>query len=164
MSGSKEEKLPHPTQKPVDLMRRSIVNHGIQGDGVYEPFGGSGTTLAACELTGRTCTCIEIEPRYCDVIVTRWQNLTARRRCSVRTKPPYAPSDNDRCMVRNMAAAGIAANCIHRCLPNRPKSEKTFRKAFREELDTSADIVSAKAISNLVVAIDAGQAWRFVSG
>jgi len=77
----------------------------------------------------------------------------------VRTKPPYEPSDNDRCMVRNMAAAGIAANCIHRCLPNRPKSEKTFRKAFREELDTSADIVSAKAISNLVVAIDAGQAW-----
>lgn len=62
-------------------------------------------------------------------------------------------------MVRNMAAAGIAANCIHRCLPNRPKSEKTFRKAFREELDTSADIVSAKAISKLVVAIDAGQAW-----
>jgi DNA modification methylase len=79
MSGSKEEKLPHPTQKPVDLMRRSIVNHGIQGDGVYEPFGGSGTTLAACELTGRTCTCIEIEPRYCDVIVTRWQNLTGKK-------------------------------------------------------------------------------------
>jgi DNA modification methylase len=78
MSGSKEEKLPHPTQKPVDLMRRSLVNHGAAGDVVYEPFGGSGTTLAACELTGRVCICTEIEPRFVDVIVTRWQNLTGK--------------------------------------------------------------------------------------
>ena len=56
-------------------MERPIKNH----DGaVYEPFGGSGTTLMACETLGRNCYCIEIEPRFVDVIVTRWQNFTGR--------------------------------------------------------------------------------------
>lgn len=71
-------------------------------------------------------------------------------------RPSYSPSENDRALVRNMAAAGLAANNIQRCLPTAPKSEKTFRKAFRSELDTSADIVTAKAISKLVVKIDQG--------
>ena len=61
---SKEEKLPHPTQKPLDLMRRPIANHGERGDVVYEPFGGSGNN-DGCGATERTriCCCIEIEPR-----------------------------------------------------------------------------------------------------
>jgi len=74
-SGSKEEKFDHPTQKPIALMERPIKNH----DGaVYEPFGGSGTALMASETLGRNCYCIEIEPRFVDVIVTRWQNFTGR--------------------------------------------------------------------------------------
>jgi len=74
-SGSKEEKFDHPTQKPIALMERPIKNH----DGaVYEPFGGSGTTLMACETLGRNCYAIEIEARFVDVIVTRWQNFTGR--------------------------------------------------------------------------------------
>ena len=74
-SGSKAEKFDHPTQKPIALMERPIKNH----DGaVYEPFGGSGTTLMACETLGRNCYSIEIEPRFVDVIVTRWQNFTGR--------------------------------------------------------------------------------------
>jgi DNA modification methylase len=74
-SGSKEEKFDHPTQKPIALMERPIKNH----DGaVYEPFGGSGTTLMACETLGRNCYSIEIEPRFVDVIVTRFQNFTGR--------------------------------------------------------------------------------------
>ncbi len=74
-SGSKEEKFDHPTQKPITLMERPIKNH----DGaVYEPFGGSGTTLMASETLGRNCYSIEIEPRFVDVIVTRWQNFTGR--------------------------------------------------------------------------------------
>ena len=73
-------------------------------------------------------------------------------------RPPYTPSDNDRALVRNMAAAGLCHEAIQRCLPTGPKIE-TFRKVFRTELDTSANIVSAKAISKLVVAIDHGDAW-----
>jgi DNA modification methylase len=55
MGASKEEKCDHPTQKPVELMRRPILNHTKRGAAVYDPFLGSGTTLIAAEMTGRVC-------------------------------------------------------------------------------------------------------------
>jgi DNA modification methylase len=79
MGGSDEQKFDHPTQKPVELMRRPILNHTNRGELVYEPFLGSGTTLAAAELTDRVCCGLELDPKYCDVIVERWQNLTGRQ-------------------------------------------------------------------------------------
>jgi len=69
-------KQDHPTQKPVELMRRSILNHTQPTELVYEPFLGSGTTLAAAELTGRACLGMEIDPKYVDVVVKRWQALS----------------------------------------------------------------------------------------
>ena len=60
-------------------MRRPILNHTGQGELVYDPFLGSGSTLIAAELTGRVCCGTELDPRYCDVIVERWQNLTGRQ-------------------------------------------------------------------------------------
>ncbi|MBK9170689.1 MAG: DNA modification methylase [Bryobacterales bacterium] len=78
MGGSGEEKVDHPTQKPVELMRRPILNHTRRGEIVYEPFLGSGTTLAAAELTERICCGIELDPKYVDVVVQRWQNLTGK--------------------------------------------------------------------------------------
>ncbi len=74
-------------------------------------------------------------------------------------RPQYVPTDADRALVRNMAAAGIRQNAIQRCMPRAPKSDKTFRRVFRTELDTSQDIVSAKAVSKCISAIDAGEAW-----
>jgi DNA modification methylase len=79
MGGSDEEKFDHPTQKPVDLMRRPILNHTKRGELVYEPFLGSGTTLAAAELTERVCCGIELDPKYVDVIVQRWQSLSGKK-------------------------------------------------------------------------------------
>jgi DNA modification methylase len=79
MGGSDEEKFDHPTQKPIDLMRRPILNHTKRGEGVYDPFLGSGTTLAAAELTERVCYGIELDPKYCDVIVQRWQGLSGKK-------------------------------------------------------------------------------------
>jgi DNA modification methylase len=73
MGGSDEEKFDHPTQKPVLLMTRPILNHTKRGEVVYEPFLGSGTTLAGAELTGRACCGIELDPKYVDLVVTRWQ-------------------------------------------------------------------------------------------
>src|SRR4051795_6465382 len=78
--GSSEEPVTgHGTQKPVELMRRPILNHTETGDLVYDPFLGSGTTLIAAETTERTCVGMEIDPRYVDVIVLRWQSLTGKQ-------------------------------------------------------------------------------------
>jgi DNA modification methylase len=78
MGGSDEEKFDHPTQKPVELMRRPILNHTKRGELVYEPFLGSGTTLAAAEVTERVCLGIELDAKYVDVTVQRWQGLSRK--------------------------------------------------------------------------------------
>jgi DNA modification methylase len=79
MGGSDEEKYDHPTQKPVDLMRRPILNHTKRGELVYEAFLGSGTTLAAAELTERVCCGMELDPKYIDVVIQRWQTLASKK-------------------------------------------------------------------------------------
>jgi DNA modification methylase len=68
----------HGTQKPMECMRRPILNNSAPGDAIYEPFSGSGTTLIAAEMTGRRCLAMEIDPAYCDVAVQRWQDLTGK--------------------------------------------------------------------------------------
>jgi DNA modification methylase len=60
-------------------MRRPILNHLKRGELVYEPFLGSGTTLAAAELTERVCLAIELDPKYVDVAVQRWETLLGKR-------------------------------------------------------------------------------------
>jgi DNA modification methylase len=57
-------------------MERAISNSSKQNDVVFDPFGGSGSTLIACEKLNRQCSMIELDPRYCDVIVKRWQDYT----------------------------------------------------------------------------------------
>jgi DNA modification methylase len=79
MGGSDEEKFDHPTQKPVDLMRRPILNHLKRGGLVFDPFLGSGTTLAAAEITERVCVGMELDPKYVDVITQRWQALSGKK-------------------------------------------------------------------------------------
>ena len=66
----------HPTSKPVELIERCLHNSTRRGDVVFEPFAGSGSTLIACERLGRSCRAVEIDPRYVDVIVARWQAFT----------------------------------------------------------------------------------------
>lgn len=69
----------HPTMKPVDLVQYCIENSSERGDIVLDLFGGSGTTLIACEATGRRGYLMELDPAYCDVIVARWEKLTGRK-------------------------------------------------------------------------------------
>ena len=66
----------HPTMKPVALFDYQIKNNTKGGDIVLDLFGGSGTTVVACEQNGRTAYVMEYDPRYCDVIVKRWETLT----------------------------------------------------------------------------------------
>ncbi len=69
----------HPTMKPVELVERAIRNSSRPGDVVLDPFGGSGTTLIAAEKAGRVARLIELDPKYADVIVRRWQDWTGRQ-------------------------------------------------------------------------------------
>jgi DNA modification methylase len=66
----------HPTMKPIGLCAYLIGNSSKEGDVVLDPFGGSGSTLIACEQTGRVCYMMELDPKYCDVIVKRWETMT----------------------------------------------------------------------------------------
>ena len=77
-SRDQDTETTHGTQKPVECMRRPIVNNSSPGQAVYEPFCGSGTTIIAAEITGRACHAIEINPAYVDVAVTRWQAFTGK--------------------------------------------------------------------------------------
>jgi DNA modification methylase len=69
----------HPTMKPVALFDYQIKNNTKKEDIVLDLFGGSGTTLIACEQNGRTARIMELDPHYCDVIITRWENFTGKQ-------------------------------------------------------------------------------------
>jgi site-specific DNA-methyltransferase (adenine-specific) len=68
--------LDHPTMKPVELVERAIRNSSKTHDTILDPFGGSGTTLIACEKSGRQARLVELSPAYCDVTIRRWQEFT----------------------------------------------------------------------------------------
>ena len=80
----------HGTQKPVECMRRPILNNSSPGQAIYEPFMGSGTTLIAAETTGRVSYGIELNPAYVDVAVSRWQNLTGKEATLTETGESFA--------------------------------------------------------------------------
>jgi DNA modification methylase len=81
----------HPTMKPVELVERAIRNSSKSRDIVLDPFGGSGTTLIAAERTGRRARLVELDPRYVDVTVERWQNQAGKS----ATLGPSGPSFTD---------------------------------------------------------------------
>ncbi|MDA0342098.1 MAG: site-specific DNA-methyltransferase [Proteobacteria bacterium] len=89
----------HGTQKPVECMRRPIVNNSSPGQAVYDPFMGSGTTLIAAETTGRVCHGIELNPVYVDVAVERWQKFTGE----------VAVLDGEKHCFDNLLAEGVSA-------------------------------------------------------
>jgi len=75
----KERVVGHTTPKPVALIERAVHNSSKSDDIVIDLFGGSGSTLIACEKTGRSCRMMELDPKYCDVIVKRWEEFTGKK-------------------------------------------------------------------------------------
>ena len=69
----------HPTMKPIELIGEALLNSSKEGDRVIDLFGGSGSTLIACEQLNRKCRMMELDPHYCDVILTRWETLTGKQ-------------------------------------------------------------------------------------
>ena len=86
----------HGTQKPVECMRRPIVNNSSPGQAVYEPFSGSGTTIIAAEMEGRCCHAVELSPAYVDVAVARWQAFTGKVAVLTATGQTFDAAKADR--------------------------------------------------------------------
>lgn len=80
-----QSKTPHPAQRPVNLVLKFVQNSSKPKDRVMDLFGGSGSTLMACEQGGRTCYMMEIDPRYCEIIAQRWEKYTGQKRKLVKT-------------------------------------------------------------------------------
>ena len=103
ISGRKQDAATvHGTQKPVECMRRPILNNSAPGDAVYEPFSGSGTAIIAAEMTGRACHAVELDPLYVDVAVRRWQAFTGDAAVLESDGRPFAAIAEDR-----LAEAGV---------------------------------------------------------
>jgi 16S rRNA G966 N2-methylase RsmD len=102
LSGGSKGKLSlHPTVKPVAMVADAIRDCSERGALVVDPFGGSGTTLIAADRAGRRAALIEFEPRYVDVIVRRWQNLTGRRAIHGDTFDTFGESRHSRRGMEN---------------------------------------------------------------
>lgn len=84
----------HPTMKPVALFEYQLLNNTKGGDIVLDSFGGSGTTLIAAEKNGRVARLMELDPKYCDVIVKRWQDFTGKIATHAETGQPFAEVTN----------------------------------------------------------------------
>jgi len=82
----------HPTQKPVALPEEAINNSSKGQDVVLDLFGGSGSTLIACEKTGRINRSMELDPKYCDVIIKRWQDFTGKQATHAETGAAFNDS------------------------------------------------------------------------
>lgn len=85
-----DKRTGHGTQKPIECMKRPIENNSKAGDMVYEPFSGSGTTIIACQMTGRICRALELNPLYIDVAIQRWQEFTGQEATLAATGKTYA--------------------------------------------------------------------------
>jgi len=91
-NSQREQTFGHGTQKPIECMMRPIINNTKSGQSVYDPFGGSGTTLIASEMNHRKCFMLEIDEHYCDIIIQRWEDFTGKE--AKLTSSIKAGSDN----------------------------------------------------------------------
>jgi len=82
---SREKNYVHPTQKPLELVEKALNNSSKSKDIVLDLFGGSGSTLVACEKIGRLARVMELDPKYCDVIIKRWQEFTGKKAVHAET-------------------------------------------------------------------------------
>lgn len=73
----------HPTMKPIELIAMALLDNP-NSKSVYDPFGGSGSTLIACEQLNRQCFMMELDPKYCDVIIKRWEALTGKKAIKIK--------------------------------------------------------------------------------
>src|SRR5210317_2361782 len=98
----------HPTVKPVALVADAIKDCSKQRQIVLDPFGGSGTTLIAAEMTGRRARLLELDPAYCDTIIRRWQSLTGKHARCAETGTRFETVEAARKSATQNSTAGAA--------------------------------------------------------
>jgi DNA modification methylase len=108
-SGGQDTDTVHGTQKPVECMRRPLLNNSDPGQAIYEPFLGSGTTLIAAQSSGRACFAVELDPRYVDVAVRRWEAFTGEQATLLADGQTFAAIAGER-RSAVLAAATIATS------------------------------------------------------
>ena len=91
----------HPTMKPVALFEYQLLNNTKGGDMVLDSFGGSGTTLIAAEKNGRIARLMELDPKYCDVIIKRYIEFTGQQAIHAETGKPFAEVKNGNQEAKN---------------------------------------------------------------
>jgi hypothetical protein len=118
-SGGQDTETIHGTQKPVECMRRPMLNNSMPGEAVYEPFLGSGTTLIAAQTSGRSCFAIELDPLYVDVAIRRWQAFTGEKATLFADDRTFDAVAAERAPTQD---AGLEAGnaCSHGCDPEPP--------------------------------------------
>src|SRR6266566_5137551 len=121
-TGGQDAQTRHATQKPVECMRRPMLNNSSPGQAIYEPFLGSGTTLIAAQTSGRSCFAIELDPLYVDVAIKRWQAFTG---------------DSATLLADGRTFDAVAAERLfapaHSVLPDRTAPTATGRQASKRE-------------------------------
>lgn len=95
----------HPTMKPVELVERAVLNSSKSGDIVLDGFGGSGSTLIACEKNNRKARLMELDPKFCDVIVKRWEEYTGRK-AELLANIKEAPENNAELLQNDVELTG----------------------------------------------------------
>ena len=117
----------HPTVKPVAMLADAIRDVTKRGAIVLDPFAGSGSTLIAAEKTGRQARCIEYEPKYCDVIVRRWQAYTGKAATFDGTDLTFEDFEGARASLRQLLLRSSARPLI------RPRSYRNDREIRRAD-------------------------------
>ena len=105
----------HPTMKPVELIERALVNSSRRGNIVIDFFGGSGSTLIACERMGRKCRMIELMPQYCDVILKRWSAFTGKQPVLASSGTTFIQAERERLVLGKrplLSVSGQDANSL----------------------------------------------------
>jgi len=92
---AKTQNYQHPTQKPIELIIKSLDNSTVKHQIVLDPFGGSGSTLMACEQYERSARLIELDPKYCDVIISRWENATGLKAVQINKNKKVKVVENE---------------------------------------------------------------------
>ena len=169
----REQSWGHGTQKPVECMRRPIVNNSRLGQLVYDPFLGSGTSLIAAEMTGRIGVGLEISPAYMDVVLKRRPSPAGppsikprvNHSTSVPTirtvlhqrpdmpRKPFVVNETVREKVRHLAGAGVRQDDIARIIGC---AAKTLRKRCRDDLDRGVAEANAIVSGSLFAAAKGG--------
>ena len=146
----------HPTMKPVDLIAYQILNSSRNGDVVLDTFGGAGSTLIACAKHGREARLLEIDPKYCDVIIRRWQEWSGekalRTLSAARTRVDGGEAGSTMTFTNTDTAALDA--CCRRAMD----CENAAMQSYQDALAATIADVTDEELDRMVLSLESGQA------